>query len=451
MKLKAIFLAASNSSSFYDLLHYAGRECIPVYSHTKRYKNKDIPVQVLPALEPINFLSTMLKRRIRNPIALIAEFPKKSLPLRIYEDHSLSAVLERNNFDTINLIRYGIAHHSKLLLITDPLQLPPLMACLAEKRLLGPLQERLALEAWETLKQYEHPNAMEETISAVNGGNLTGGILVDLHLALEYVRELREPGIVLIDHTKRCGIAEGNNLKEAFLKLLSSFSRASSWQNTGVISKPLVAVNRPVDQELAHLLITHGIGTVVAPAYEMEALMLLHTTPVKLLILRRSAPPVSWGRTFGEEAGTALVDDLELITSLAGSLKVVSRRFPYPEEWRDMLFSWKLIRRSPTAGVMVVKEQKVYGLGSGQINCLHDVTVALEQAAQEAQGAAIAFRNFVPFKDGVALAGQFGIKAIIQPGGSVRDEEVISVADCYDIAMVFASSGLSRLGPPTHE
>lgn len=461
MKLKAAYWVVPYSTGFRDFFKYVAERDVSVYAQYKTRKsisNKDFTIQ-FHRDEPLQFLSLLLKEKNNKPIALVVEFPNalQSVP---QSDISLSGMLTRHNFNTINLIRYGIEKYKNILLLTDPLQAPVLLKALEKNQKLAPIQERFAMEALDMLKQHEttdrvlqntRSRSIDETVSLIGGGSLPVDMHIDIQLAIEYIRELREPGVVIIDHDKQCSISEGASLKEAFIKALSHL-RSFGRQNSCFETQRLIAVNRPVDQDFAHYLPPNCVGTIMAPAYEMESLMFLHTVPIKLLIMRRLTLPVTWSRLLKNDDNSAQVmDDRDLIMSVGGSLKVVTRRFPDPKEWRDLLFSWKIIRRSFAADVMVVKEQRVHGLSASQLNCFHDVTIALDQAAQEAQGATIAFRNFVPFKDGVELAGQFGIKAIIQPGGSVRDEEVISTADSYDIAMVFAGGGLSILGPVSHD
>lgn len=472
MKLSAVYLAVEDESPYKELVEYAVKKQIPIYAPLKLckklQKQKTLRHRVLPSIQtiqkishlmdPILFLNSLLQGKAGHMVALLVEFPKKSL-INFGADASLATILSQQHFAFINLIRYGIQQYPKLLLVSSPSQAPLVMSAFTKRDGLKTLRERLAWEAWERLKQYEGMDGNQEwslhmpgdTVSLLGGDSVTGAVLVDLHLALEYLKELREPGAVLIGPAKECNIAEGASLKEAFCKAMSSqrylFGRPKKQLN----SKSLIAFNRPVDSELAQLLATNHFDTIVAPAYEIEALAFLRVVPTIMLLLRRSPPSFTWNWIYQDEELTKVkVDDRELIMSLGGSLKVVTRRFPHPNEWRDLLFSWKIIYKAPNTGVMVVKEQQIHGHGRGQINCLHDVTLALEQAAQAAQGATIAFRNFIPFKDGVELAGQFGIKAVIQPGGSVRDDEVIEMADHYDMAMVFAGGGLSRLGSAYH-
>jgi len=174
---------------------------------------------------------------------------------------------------------------------------------------------------------------------------------------------------------------------------------------------------------------------VVAPSFTPQALRVFAGRK-NLRVLRAPLPPPG-GLEVRPIDGGALVQDSDEIAEAGGDMKVVTTTEPSSVQWKDLLFAWKVAARVKSNAIVLVRDLATVGVGAGQMNRLTSVDLAVRLAGESARGACLASDAFFPFRDGVDRAGEAGIAAVIQPGGSVRDEEVIAAAEEHGMAMVF--------------
>lgn len=270
------------------------------------------------------------------------------------------------------------------------------------------------------------------------GKELSYNNLLDADAALELVREFEQPACAIIKHTNPCGAALAGTPAEAFQRALA----------TDPISAfgGIVAFNRPVDTETAQAITAPGnfFEVVIAPDFAPDALAIFQERKgwgqsVRLLRTGALPPPETLHGAFTLRGltGGVLYTERDTLDLHPDALRVVTERAPDDAEWRDLRFAWKVVKHVKSNAIVVAKAEQVLGVGAGQMNRVGSVRLALEQAGDKAQGAALASDAFFPFPDSIELAAQAGIRTIIQPGGSKKDEEVIAAANRYGIAMVF--------------
>ncbi len=270
----------------------------------------------------------------------------------------------------------------------------------------------------------------------LHGKELSYNNIMDADAAWQVVNDFKEPTVAIIKHANPCGLASHVDLAEAF-RLAFEGDPISAFGG-------IVATNRPVDLPLAQAMRearhpTSGqrlfLEVVVAPSYHSEALELLKRSP-NLRLLQVDVP-VTDPLTYRFVSGGMLVQDPDVYPDDSLELRPVTRRHPTEEEMVDLLFAWKACKHVKSNAIVVAKGKALLGTGAGQPNRLQSVRLAVEGAGMRARGAVLASDAFFPFPDGIEEAAKAGITAVIQPGGSVRDEEVIRAADAYGLAMVF--------------
>jgi phosphoribosylaminoimidazolecarboxamide formyltransferase/IMP cyclohydrolase len=289
---------------------------------------------------------------------------------------------------------------------------------------------------------YREPNVTEPCIGTaqqIHGKELSFNNLLDLNAALETVKEFLEaPAAVIIKHANPCGAALGETLAEAFRRAregdpISAFG--------GILS-----VNRPLDAATAEEITGKNtfFEAIIAPGYEEQAIPIL--TERKRwganLRLMEVGPLEGWqakarGLDIKRVVGGMLVQDRDLKTVSETELKIVTERAPTNEETAELLFAWRVVRHVKSNAIVMTKNRQVIGVGAGQMNRLQSVRLAVAQSGEKAQGAVMASDAFFPFPDGPQAAIDAGITAIIQPGGSVKDQETIDLCNQRGVAMVF--------------
>jgi phosphoribosylaminoimidazolecarboxamide formyltransferase/IMP cyclohydrolase len=321
---------------------------------------------------------------------------------------------------------------------------------LREEEELFPLQLTVALEKVQDLRYGENPHQRAAlyrlltpgpgtgmaTARQLHGRELSYNNIMDADAAWQAVCDFQEPTVVIVKHANPCGLASRPHLAEAF-QLAFQGDPISAFGG-------IVAVNRPVDLALAQAIRearhpTSGqrlfLEVIIAPEYEAEALLLLKKSP-NLRILQVSSPPADH-LTYRHVSGGLLVQEPDRYPDHQLEMKVVTKRAPSPQEMEDLLFAWKACKHVKSNAIVVAKDKALLGMGAGQPNRVQSVRLATEGAGPRAQGAVLASDAFFPFPDSVEEAARAGITAIVQPGGSVRDEEVIRAADHHGLAMVF--------------
>lgn len=284
---------------------------------------------------------------------------------------------------------------------------------------------------------YTDPLATETCIAAAKqiwGKELSYNNLLDADAALELVREFESPAVAIIKHTNPCGVALGDTVQEAYEKALQA-DPVSAFGG-------IIACNRPIDRAAAEAITAPGsfFEVVIAPVFEPDALSLFQERKgwgkdVRLLETGTLTPTQS-GFTVRGLTGCILYSERDISSSNL-EMRTVSERSPNEQELRDLRFAWKVVKHVKSNAIVLAKNEAVVGVGAGQMNRVGSVKLAVEQAGDHAQDAVMASDAFFPFPDGVEVAAGAGVTAVIQPGGSKKDEEVIQAADRLHIAMVF--------------
>ncbi len=271
--------------------------------------------------------------------------------------------------------------------------------------------------------------ARAESLGA-GGKELSFNNLVDVDAALDAVREYDEPAAVVVKHTNPCGVAVAASLHEAYLAArdadpLSAFGG-------------IVALNRPVDLRTAELLAGTFLECVVAPSFEAAALAVLRGKKNLRLVatgvwLPASRPGLQYKRVDG--GVVAQTRDATAAGEVANA-RVVTKRAPTDREIAALDFAWKVCKHVKSNAIVLAKDGRTVGVGAGQMSRVVSVQIACEKAGDAAKGSVLASDAFFPFADGVELAIGAGVTAFAQPGGSLRDAEVIAAADAAGCAMV---------------
>ena len=238
-------------------------------------------------------------------------------------------------------------------------------------------------------------------------------------------------------HTNPCGVALGASLTEAFLRALEA-DPVSAFGG-------IVACNRPIDRAAAEAMVAHGtfFEVILAPEFDPDALPVFQERKgwgqhVRLLRTGQLLPPDQMrGYALRSLTGGALYTERDTLDWNPDALQVVTERVPSEHEWRDLHFAWRVVKHVKSNAIVVAKDGVVWGVGAGQMNRVGSVRLALEQAGEHARGASLASDAFFPFPDSVELAARAGVRAIVQPGGSKKDPEVVAAANELGVAMVF--------------
>lgn len=269
----------------------------------------------------------------------------------------------------------------------------------------------------------------------LSGKELSFNNLLDADAAWSAIHGFDQPAVSVVKHTIPCGLATRSGLVEAF--------------NEAVAGDPvsafggIVALNRELDGETARTLAETFFEVVIAPAFSEEALATLRRkTSLRLMQMpeARTQQPAARALDIRPITGGLLVQEADDQPDEPSTWQTVTRKHPTAEQERDLHFAWKAVRHVKSNAIVFVKNEAIVGLGSGQPNRLESVAIAARKAEDRAQGAAMASDAFFPFADGIEAAIAAGVTSIIQPGGSVRDEEVITAADAAAVVMVFTGT-----------
>jgi phosphoribosylaminoimidazolecarboxamide formyltransferase/IMP cyclohydrolase len=283
---------------------------------------------------------------------------------------------------------------------------------------------------------YRDTERVESSVASakqLQGNDLSFNNLVDLDAALVLAREFHEPAAVIIKHANPCGVAIAATAAEAF-RLARDADRASAYGG-------VLAVNRRIDADLARDLAAAFLEAIVAPGYEDGALTALRERRrTRLLDIQSwptSQPPDARDLELRHLSGAMLVQQRDVLDLDPDALVVATRRGPSDAETRALRFAWKVVKHVRSNAIVLANEHRTLGIGAGQMSRVDACRLAVMKAGPSAPGAVLASDAFFPFRDGVDAAAAAGVTAIIQPGGSIRDTEVIQAADEARIAMVF--------------
>ena len=265
----------------------------------------------------------------------------------------------------------------------------------------------------------------------LNGKELSYNNIQDANAALCIVREFDAPFCVGLKHMNPCGAATGRDVVEAWTKAYEA-DKVS-------IFGGIVATNRPVTREAAELMKPIFLEIIMAPKFEEGALEVLCTKKNLRLLEVPMDGRAGDVRQLVSVNGGLLVQELDTATRTVEPGMCVTKRCPAPEQMEDLNFGWRIVKHVKSNAIAVVKDGRTLGVGAGQMNRIGSAEIALKQAraAGFTEGLVLASDGFFPFDDCVTLAAEYGVTAIVQPGGSVRDEDSVKKADELGIAMCF--------------
>ncbi|CBL46228.1 Bifunctional purine biosynthesis protein [gamma proteobacterium HdN1] len=286
---------------------------------------------------------------------------------------------------------------------------------------------------------YREHNITEPSVATahqIQGKELSYNNVADTDAALECVKSFDEPACVIVKHANPCGVALGMDLREAYL-------RAFQTDPTSAFGG-IIAFNQALDSVTAKTIIDKQfVEVIIAPAIDDDALPILATkNNVRVLVCgewdKERTPSLDYKRV----NGGLLVQERDNGMVGANELRVVTRRAPTRDEIRDLLFAWKVAKFVKSNAIVYTRNLQTIGVGAGQMSRVYSARIAGIKAADEnlkVEGSVMASDAFFPFRDGIDAAAEAGITAVIQPGGSIRDNEVIAAADEAGMAMVFTN------------
>lgn len=276
------------------------------------------------------------------------------------------------------------------------------------------------------------------TAEQLNGKELSYNNIQDANATLNIAREFDEPFCVGVKHMNPCGSATGKTIAEAWKKAYEA-------DKTSIFGG-IVAANREIDLETAQMLKPIFLEIVMAPSFAPDALELLCTKKNLRVLKVDMSKDNTVRKQYVSVNGGMLVQDRDINTKPVSAEQCVTEAKPTAEQLADLEFAWKIVKHVKSNAIVVAKNGMTYGVGAGQMNRIGSAEIALKQAQATlkeegkdimTEGLVLASDGFFPFNDCVALAAEYGIKAIVQPGGSIRDEDSVKLADEKGITMLF--------------
>jgi phosphoribosylaminoimidazolecarboxamide formyltransferase/IMP cyclohydrolase len=272
------------------------------------------------------------------------------------------------------------------------------------------------------------------TARQLQGKELSYNNVADTDAALECVKGFEEPACVIVKHANPCGVAVDATI-------LRAYERAFQTDPTSAFGG-IIAFNRELDAATAKTIIDRQFVEVIIAPHVAEAALPVLATRQNVRVLacgdwdRKRLPAFDYKRV----TGGLLLQDRDLGQVAAADLRIVSRRPPGERELNDLLFAWKVVKFVKSNAIVYCREGMTIGIGAGQMSRVYSAKIAALKARDEGleiEGSVMASDAFFPFRDGIDAAADVGVRAVIQPGGSVRDKEVIAAADEHGMAMVF--------------
>jgi phosphoribosylaminoimidazolecarboxamide formyltransferase / IMP cyclohydrolase len=270
-------------------------------------------------------------------------------------------------------------------------------------------------------------------VEQLSGKELSFNNLADLDAARAVLREFELPACAIVKHTNPCGVGVAADLSDAYAKAYAA-DPVSAYGG-------VVAVNRRVDPPLAKLLGEQFVEVLIAPEYTADAVEIVAQKPATRILEDRERRRASLGeRHYRRVLGGFLVQDEDADIDDRGGMEVVAGQAPDEAGWGDLLFAWRVCKHVLSNAIVIAKDLQTIGVGAGQMSRVDAVRIALDKAREHShslEGAALASDAFFPFPDGPELALEAGIGAIVQPGGSKRDQDVVAAVEKAGATMVF--------------
>ena len=396
---------------------------------------------------------------------------------------TLANAIEQIDIGGVALLRAAAKNHESVSVVCDPLDYDEVAKALLTGGDSGDMRRRLALKAFQHTATYDTAisaylaQQIEETSNAeatlpteidlklvqvqqnrygenphqqgglyavadggvaqpafeqLHGKEMSYNNWLDLDGSWLSAQDFADPTVSIVKHGNPCGLASANTLAEAYEKALAS-DPVSAFGS-------IVSVNRPLDVETAQRLAELFVEVIAATEYEPDALALLKKKKnLRLLQANKISPQPITLRTI---YGGVLVQELDQSQADMdpATWKIVSKQQPQPEQLADLAFAWRVARHVKSNAIIFAKDQASVGIGAGQMSRIDSVMLAGHKAGDRANGAVMASDAFFPFADGIEAAAKHGIVALVQPGGSVRDDEVIAAADQLGLVMAFTGT-----------
>lgn len=308
-----------------------------------------------------------------------------------------------------------------------------------------PPQLNIQLEKHTELRYGENPHqkacayrlkSSSGILSAIQhqGKALSYNNIIDSEAAWLCVREFESPACVIVKHANPCGAASASTIEEAFMRAyhadpLSAFGG-------------IVALNQLCTKTIVETLTTFFVEVIIAPAYSEEALALLATKPNLRVLELKIERDQAWEMKY--IMGGMLLQEKDSQIIQAEHLHIVTQQKPTQENIDAMLFAWHIVKHIKSNGILIAKDKATVGIGAGQVSRIDAVDLAVRKAGEKLENTILASDAFFPFRDSIDRIAKTGIRAVIQPGGSMRDEEVIAACDEHHIAMVFTGKRCFR-------
>ena len=268
----------------------------------------------------------------------------------------------------------------------------------------------------------------------LGGKELSFNNLVDLNAVLEIIKDFSEPTVVFVKHTNPCGLASADSIQDAYKKAYAG-DPLSAYGS-------IIGINRVVDAELAYLIDdTTFVEAILAPDFKEDALeILIKKKNRRILKVGDLSKQDTQVKDIKKISGGFIVQDRNLQKLKIEDLRVVSEKKPNQQELEELLFAWKAVKHIKSNAIVLTKDKQIVGVGAGQMSRVDSVKIAVMKSKDRSVDSYLASDAFFPFRDGIDEAAKAGITAIIQPGGSKRDEETIVAANEHNLAMVFTGT-----------
>ncbi len=284
---------------------------------------------------------------------------------------------------------------------------------------------------------YKEKNANQSSVAnaiQLQGKELSYNNIADTDAALECVKQFNKPACVIVKHSNPCGAAIANDANAAY-DLAFSTDPESAFGG-------IIALNRELDEKTAmNICARQFVEVIIAPNITDQAKHIIASKKnVRLLVCGEIDRGKSQGFDFKRVSSGLLIQDKDNMMITRDDLKIVTKKIPTDEEFEEMIFAWKIAKMVKSNAIVYTKNNRTIGVGAGQMSRINSARIAgikADHAGLKVKGSIMASDAFFPFRDGIDNAGKIGISCVIQPGGSVRDEEVIAAANEHNIAMVF--------------
>lgn len=292
----------------------------------------------------------------------------------------------------------------------------------------------------ETLRYGENPQQNATFVKTSNEPNTLAGAkqlhgkalsfnnIKDADATLSFIKKFEQPAAVAVKHMNPCGVGVGASIEEAYDYAYEADSQS--------IFGGIVALNRPVTKELAEKLHSIFLEVIIAPSYDEEALEVL-TAKKNIRLLEIDMTETQDEQEFVSVSGGYLVQDKDNATLTREEMKVVTDVEPTEAQWKALELGWKVVRSVKSNAIVLANDHQTVGVGAGQMNRVGSAKIAIDRAIEMNENVALASDGFFPMGDTVETAAKAGIKTIIQPGGSIKDQDSIDMANKYGISMVF--------------